>query len=120
MKEIEILKSQLEYSAKILNDVQQDKKRLTEEKENLFKEAKRELARKDREIAYLKSECERLYEPTKTFWNMENQSKIDLLSAQLDVALEALQRISEIGYYHDYGDHRAVATKALEQIRGIE
>ncbi len=76
MKEIEILTSQLEYSARILNDVQQDKKKLIQEKESL--------------------------------------------NRKLDVALEALQRISEIGYYHDYGDHRAVATKALEQVKEVQ
>ena len=32
--------------------------------------------------------------------------------------IEALEMISEIGYFHDYGDHRTVATNALEKYRG--
>ena len=46
-----------------------------------------------------------------------NQEKEDALE-KLKVAVEALVRISEIGYYHDYGDHRQVASKALEKIKG--
>lgn len=42
------------------------------------------------------------------------------LQKKLEVATEALQRISEIGYYHDYGDHRAVASKALATIEAQE
>jgi hypothetical protein len=32
--------------------------------------------------------------------------------------IEALQIIAEISYYFDYGDHRAVATRAIEKNRG--
>ena len=33
----------------------------------------------------------------------------------IEVMREHLIRISEIGYYHDYGDHRAVASSAIEK-----
>jgi hypothetical protein len=46
---------------------------------------KKDMAMKDKEIAYLKAECERLYEPTKKFWNEE-------LEAKLAVAIEALEK----------------------------
>ncbi len=39
------------------------------------------------------------------------------LQAENKKLREALIKISEIGYYHDYGDHRRVATEALEETR---
>src|SRR5574343_707165 len=31
--------------------------------------------------------------------------------------VEALEQITEIGYYHDYGDHREVASRALAEYK---
>ena len=42
----------------------------------------------------------------------QNNFKLQAENKQLR---EALIKISEIGYYHDYGDHRRVASEALEE-----
>lgn len=43
----------------------------------LVKEAKQELAVKDRRIAHLETECTRLFDPVKKFWNenLDNENK---------------------------------------------
>jgi hypothetical protein len=47
--------------------------------EHLFREAKREIEIRDKRIIELQSECTRLFEPTREFWNMENQTRIENL-----------------------------------------
>ena len=37
---------------------------------------------------------------------------------KLKIAVEALKVITEISYYHDYGDHRRLASEALAAING--
>jgi hypothetical protein len=76
--------------------------------QHLFREAKRELEIRDKRIKELQDECTRLFYPTREFWNQERVKPL----------IDALERISEICYYHDYGAHREVATKALEEYRG--
>jgi len=44
--------------------------------ENLIKEAKKELSEKDKTIAHLSSECTRLFDPTRKFWNDEKDKAI--------------------------------------------
>ena len=42
--------------------------------------------------------------------------KINDLQTENKKLREALNRISEIGYYHDYGIHRDIAMEALKEI----
>ena len=53
----------------------------------------------------------------KGFFRMAWQAAISHERARSHRLVEALKRISEIGYYHDYGDHRAVASKALAEYK---
>lgn len=46
-----------------------------------------------------------------------NTEKEDALK-KLKIAVEALELITEISYYHDYGDHRSLASEALAAING--
>ena len=45
---------------------------------------KKDMAAKDKEIEHLKRECERLYEPTKVFWNGEKDKEIAELKSLLE------------------------------------
>ncbi len=54
-------------------------------------------------------------------WKEAARSEAQMLNEELErskILIEALEMISEICYYHDYGDHRAVATRAIEKYRG--
>lgn len=53
--------------------------------EHLFREAKREIEIRDKRIIHLQSECTRLFEPTREFWNMENQTRIENLIKENEV-----------------------------------
>jgi hypothetical protein len=44
------------------------------------------------------------------------QEEINELQAENKKLREALNRISEIGYYHDYGIHRDIAMEALKEV----
>ena len=44
------------------------------------------------------------------------QDMNEKLQAENKKLREALNRISEIGYYHDYGTHRDIAIEALKEV----
>lgn len=57
---------------------------LVAENAKLFEEAKRELAYKDKKIAYLEAECERVYHPIREFWNQEKDEEMKRLKEEID------------------------------------
>jgi hypothetical protein len=57
---------------------------LVAENAKLFEDAKRELAYKDKKIAYLEAECERVYHPIREFWNQEKDEEMKRLKEEID------------------------------------
>jgi FtsZ-binding cell division protein ZapB len=76
---------------------------LIAENAKLFEEAKRELAYKDKKIAYLEAECEMVYHPIREFWNQERVKPL----------IEALEKISA----NLSDDYRYDASEALRKYR---
>jgi hypothetical protein len=69
---------------------------------------------------HLEDKIDELREELKQ-WKEAARSEAQMLNEELErskILIEALEMISEICYYHDYGDHRAVATRAIEKYRG--
>ena len=62
--------------------------------EYLIKEAKKELSEKDKTIAHLSSECTRLFEPTRKFWNGEKDKAIAEARELINVALKITEERS--------------------------
>lgn len=69
--------------------------------EHLLKRGREELAAKDKRIAFLESECTRLFEPTKEFWNKTEKSQlieeVRELAAWLNSSAITLDAIAENG-----------------------
>lgn len=61
--------------------------------EHLFREAKREIEIRDKRIIELQSECTRLFEPTREFWNMENQTRIENLIKENETLFETNKKL---------------------------
>lgn len=74
---------------------------LVAENAKLFEEAKRELAYKDKKIAYLEAECERVYHPIREFWNQEKDEEMKRTRTQLE---EANQIIDDFIMENDHAD----------------
>lgn len=51
--------------------------------QHLINEARKELKRKDERIAFLESECTRLFDPVREFWNMERREEVRALAEAL-------------------------------------
>ena len=66
---------------------------LIAENDKLFKEAKRELAYKDKKIAFLEAECERIYHPIREFWNMEKDEEMKKLRAENAELLKSRKKV---------------------------
>ena len=83
-----------------MREIAEETQRKLEEGErrnsSLIEEAKKELSTKDKRIAYLESECSRLFEPTKKFWNDENEKKLAESQATLREAIEVIKTLLEI------------------------
>lgn len=79
----------LEYKDRLamLNKI----KSLEETIKGLFKSAKSELAIKDKRIAFLETECTRLYEPTRKFWNDDLEKKLSEKEAALSEAINIMK-----------------------------
>jgi hypothetical protein len=75
--------------------------------EHLFREAKRELEIRDKRIKELQDECTRLFEPTRTFWNMESQNRIESLIKENELCTDKIFELE---------DKSSVLVKALEKI----
>jgi hypothetical protein len=88
--------------------------------QHLFREAKREIEIRDKRIKELQDECTRLFEPTREFWNMENQTRIENLikenklytdkifelEAKSSVLIEALVNyLCEIEKYQEFEEY---------------
>lgn len=75
--------------------VLEDNQKLQEENKKLRDSYALEMSAKNREIEYLKNECKRLYEPTKTFWNNNHQEEYMKMREDLDIATSNLIRYAE-------------------------
>lgn len=64
------------YPLEVIENLKETIKAKDAEIENLIKEAKKELSEKDKTIAHLSSECTRLFDPTRKFWNGEKDKTI--------------------------------------------
>lgn len=85
--------------------------------EHLIKRGKEELAAKDKRIAFLESECTRLFDPTRELWNQERQSELQSTKEALRIATEALQYIGS-NLAMDMDD--AYARKALRKLQSMQ
>jgi hypothetical protein len=47
--------------------------------DKLFKDYKKDMAQKNKEIEFLKSECKRVYDPIREFWNLEKNEEMSKL-----------------------------------------
>lgn len=75
--------------------------------EHLFREAKREIEIRDKRIIELQLECTRLFEPTREFWNMENQTRIENLIKENELYTDKIFELE---------DKSSVLIEALEKI----
>jgi chromosome segregation ATPase len=70
----------------------EDKNALIAEKDALISrmktEYKEDMVKKDKHIAFLESECKRLHEPTREFWNNERLEEVKELKRLLQEALK--------------------------------
>ena len=94
---------------------------LVAENAKLFEEAKRELAYKDKKIAYLEAECERVYHPIREFWNQEKDEEMKKLREEVERFRQALYDISQSTYEANPwtivpSKEAKMARKALEEI----
>ncbi len=62
---------------------------------HLFREAKKELEIRDRRIAELQTECTRLFEPVREFWNAERISEVEKLKEELNLTNQILWEITD-------------------------
>jgi uncharacterized protein YdcH (DUF465 family) len=71
--------------------------------EHLFREAKREIEIRDKRIIELQSECTRLFEPTREFWNKENNKRIENLIKENEVLFKKTVELeAEINRLQNY------------------
>lgn len=80
--------------------------------QKLLKDGKDELATKDKRIAHLESECTRLYDPTKKFWNEDLEKRLAEAEISRSVAQES--NTTFINQIRDLQQRLAEATTALE------
>jgi hypothetical protein len=63
--------------------------------EHLFREAKREIEIRDKRIIELQNECTRLFEPTRSFWNMDTQTRIEALIKENELYTDKIFELEE-------------------------
>jgi hypothetical protein len=64
--------------------------------ERMKKDYHEDMERKNKEINFLKSECKRVYDPIREFWNMEKNEEAEQMKKKL-TAIE-----SELRHIYDY------------------
>lgn len=86
--------------------------------EHLFREAKREIEIRDKRIIELQSECTRLFEPTREFWNMENQTRIENLIKENEILFEKTVELE--GYKIEFEKYLKAYHFEIDTIRKLQ
>ena len=94
--------SELKKGSKLVMTLQSRVESLIAENAKLFEEAKRELAYKDKKIAYLEAECERVYHPIREFWNQEKDEEHKKTKNELNLTKQIIKAIARPWF--EYGD----------------
>ena len=115
-KEIDELKAE---NTELVMKLQSRIESLIAENDNLFEEAKRELVCKDKKIAYLEAECERVYHPIREFWNQERDEERKKLLAENTKLMECVVLAANACCYTEYEEACSFAKKVLREIKNL-